>query len=155
MAVEWKKLAYEDNVITKAFLTAKGQLISASAASTPGVLTVGTNDYVLIADSGETLGLKWGSTGAGDMLKSVYDSNDDGVLADAEIADDITLTNITQITNRALDDLQNPDAAVGFNGQQATDLVLEKLASPPVTPVVGKIYLDTDDTKAYICTSDA
>ena len=39
--------------------TAKGSLVSASAANTPSRLAVGANDLVLTAASGETTGLKW------------------------------------------------------------------------------------------------
>jgi len=47
MAITWKKLAYEDNVITKALLTAKGDIIYASAAATPAALAIGGDDTVL------------------------------------------------------------------------------------------------------------
>lgn len=47
MAVTWKKLAYEDDVITKALLTAKGDILYASAAGTPAALAIGTDDYIL------------------------------------------------------------------------------------------------------------
>lgn len=44
----------------KSLLAAKGSLVSASGASTPSVLAVGTDDYLLMAASGQTTGLKWG-----------------------------------------------------------------------------------------------
>lgn len=47
MAVEWKKLAYELDVITKALLTEQGDVIYASAASTPAALAHGTSGQVL------------------------------------------------------------------------------------------------------------
>jgi hypothetical protein len=47
------------DAISKGQFTAKGALLSATAASTPGVLAVGTNDHVLTADSAASTGLKW------------------------------------------------------------------------------------------------
>jgi hypothetical protein len=54
----------------------------------------------------------------------------------------------------ALDDIGVPDAAVDFNDQQLTDMVLPNSAEAPATPILGKIYFDTD-LSAYICTSVA
>ena len=47
MAVTWLKLAYETDVITKALMTAKGDILIASAASTPAALAIGTDNHVL------------------------------------------------------------------------------------------------------------
>ena len=49
MAITWKKVAYETDVITKALLTTTGDVIYASAASTPARLGIGTSGFVLTA----------------------------------------------------------------------------------------------------------
>lgn len=47
MAVTWSKLAKETDVIAKSLLTAQGDIIYASAAGTPAVLSAGKDGYVL------------------------------------------------------------------------------------------------------------
>lgn len=65
MAVTWKKLAYEDNVVTKATWTTKGDILVATGASTPARLGVGTNTHVLTADSAQGSGVKWAAPAGG------------------------------------------------------------------------------------------
>lgn len=51
-----------------ATLTTKGDIYAATAAGATTRLAVGTNTYVLTADSSEPTGLKWGAAGAGDVV---------------------------------------------------------------------------------------
>jgi hypothetical protein len=55
------------DAISKGQFTAKGSLLSATAASTPAVLAVGSNDQVLTADSSTSTGLKWATPASGGM----------------------------------------------------------------------------------------
>ena len=50
----------DPTAITKSIIDAKGDLIAGQADDTPVRLPVGTNDQLLIADSAQTSGLKWG-----------------------------------------------------------------------------------------------
>lgn len=54
----------EDNLVDKSLLTTKGDLLSASAASTPARLAVGSDGQVLTPDSGQSTGLTWASVPA-------------------------------------------------------------------------------------------
>jgi len=49
--------------IQPSIVDAKGDLIAGTAADAVGRLAVGTNGQVLVADSGETTGLKWNNPG--------------------------------------------------------------------------------------------
>ena len=53
--------------IPKSLIDAKGDLIVGSAADTAARLAVGTNNYVLTADSSATNGVKWAAASSGGM----------------------------------------------------------------------------------------
>jgi len=73
MAVTWKKLAYEDDVITKALLTTEGDIIYASGADTPVRLGIGSDTNVLTLSGGVPT---WAAPAASAAHKDSHDPED-------------------------------------------------------------------------------
>ena len=61
--------AWRQNIDNKQY-TAKGILLSASAASAIAAVSIGSNNALLVADSAQSAGMKWSSTLAGLSLTS-------------------------------------------------------------------------------------
>jgi hypothetical protein len=205
MAVTWKKLAYEDDVILKTMLTTKGDIIIATSNNVPARLAVGSDNQILRVATDLP---NWEDLPAAAAHKDDHDPNDGSdpldTAAAAEIsavvaaatgtshsfarADhvhainhgitdnhivtidgaDIAATEIARFTangiesrtpaevaaTMALDDIADPDAAVGMNGQQLTDQVIHTVANAAGRPTaaVGKICWQTDTLALYACT---
>jgi hypothetical protein len=93
-------VATADAAIPNAIVTAKGDIIAASASAVPDNLAVGTNGQVLTADSTQTLGMKWSTAATGD----------------------VTLTGTQTLTNKTLTSpvLNDPKLNLSINANTAT-----------------------------------
>ena len=60
--------------VTMVTQTTKGQILIGDGSGPPQRLAVGTNDYVLTADSGETTGIKWAEAGASNTINAMTEA---------------------------------------------------------------------------------
>jgi hypothetical protein len=67
------------DAVAKTLIDAKGDLLAGTADNTAGRLAVGTNGQVLVADSGETTGLKWNDPGSVGGLVHIQTQSYSGV----------------------------------------------------------------------------
>ena len=72
--------------VLESLLDAKGDLIAASADNTPAKVTVGSNDTVLTADSGEAAGVKWAAAAGGYTI--VSKGSDESVQSNTTLQND-------------------------------------------------------------------
>lgn len=139
MAVTWKKLAYEEDVITKALIDAAGDLIYGSADNTPAILTKANNGDVLTLAAGLP---SWAAPGApGAHAASHKNAGADELL---------------------LHELGEPTSAIDFDLQQATDLVVftvvneaARNALNAAATAVGQLCFATGELTLAICTESA
>ena len=134
MAVVWKELAYKDEVAALSTETAHDIGTSAGAGSASDA---SKHDHVHVLGSGTV------DNTTIELNVNALRIKADGVTAAKIAAGAVTTAKITV------------DGNLAFGGYQATDLVLQQKSTAPTTPVVGKIYMDSDDQKTYICTSAA
>lgn len=83
--------AIDNDLIHKNLVTVKGDLLAASAASSPTRVPVGANGSVLVADSSQSNGVRWSTTAASLadplMLKSFFSTH--GLLPSNVIREDL------------------------------------------------------------------
>lgn len=153
MAVTWRKLAYEDDVMLKTVADANS-ILYAVTDNTPAALTLAANKFPARSSSGDIE-----AKSITDFALTILDDADAAtVLATIGAA---ATSHAAQHKNGGSDelllsDLGEPTAAVKFDGQQATNLsihtVADATARNALTAVVGKIVFQTDTLAAYLCT---
>lgn len=111
------------DAISKGQFTAKGTLLSATAASTPGVLGVGANDTVLTADSAQATGLKWATPAASSPASAnnyvdAFEGTSSGTYTALTTAQAVTITTGTKVLVLIGCTMEN-DSGVGLGARMS------------------------------------
>ena len=157
------------DAISKGQFTAKGALLSATAASTPGVLAVGSNNQVLTADSSTATGLKWATPAAGGKVLQVVSAtystetqNNTNTYADTGLTATITPSSATSkilVTVHQTGIKQNDGSSVKIKlMRDSTDLIILEQQAAFTNQVsfqntvggTGCTYLDSPATTSAI-----
>ena len=149
MAVTWKKLAYEDDVVTKALFDAQS-VLAATIDDTPAVLVVAEQEVVGRLTGGNVDGIALG----------IADNNIvqiDGTANDTEHAV-FNAAGLEGLTDTELLAALSGDAAAAFDwaGQQLQNITIHNVADNAaklaLTPILGKMVFQADELAFYGCT---
>lgn len=150
MAVTWKKLAYESDVVTKALFDAQ-TVLAATVDNTPAALTVNEQTLVGRLTGGDVAAISIG----------ISDNNivqiDHAAVADNDYAK-FTVNGLEgRSFSEVLGDLSG-QAAAAFDwiGQQSHNVVIHNVADNAsklaLTPILGKMVFQVDELAFYGCT---
>jgi hypothetical protein len=90
-------VATANAAIPKALVTAKGDIVGATASGVPDNLAVGTNGQYLVADSTAAMGIKWATLGTPALVLNAQTGTTYSLVA-ADVNKLVTLSNASAIT---------------------------------------------------------
>jgi hypothetical protein len=131
-----------DDYVDEDVLTAKGSLISATAASTPAELTVGTNNQFLIANNATSTGLQWTNTLTSPVVTGLS-LNDSTIIFEGSTANDFETTlTVTDPT---------ADRTITFPDTTGTVALMSQVINNTLTSTTGDIiYASSSNTPARL-----
>ena len=131
-----------DDYVDEDILTAKGSLISATAASTPSELTVGSNNQFLVANSATATGLQWTNNLTSPTITGLS-LNDSSIIFEGSTANDFETTlTVTDPT---------ADRTITFPDTTGTVALMSQVINNTLTSTTGDIiYASGANTPARL-----
>ena len=143
----------DSNAIQNAIVDAKGDLIAATANDTPARLAVGTNGYVLTADSAEATGLKWAAASGGTPTFAgvrVYKSSAQSI--SNSTVTDLTFDSETFDTDAFHSTSSNTDRLTVPAGKAGKYLVIAKMSFNGGVNGIRQVFIYKNTTEIEVLT---
>jgi len=153
MAVTWKKLAYEDDVVTKALFDAYS-ILAADTDNTPAAIALAASRLIGRKATGGIVALA-----KADILTIINVADGADVTGDNAPQAHAASHKNAGSDELLLHELGEPTGAVDFDLQQATDLVVMTVANEAALPAagiaLGQLCWATAELSVHICTAIA
>ena len=121
------------SAVTAVDMSTKGKILVGDGSGNPQALAVGTNDYVLTADSGETTGTKWAAAGAAAA----------GSLTGSTLASGVTASSLTSVGTISTGVWQGTDVGVAYGGTGASTLTANGILIGNGTSAITAVDMST------------
>ena len=128
------------SAIASVDMSTKGHILIGDGSGNPQMLAIGTNDYVLTADSGETTGVKWAAAAAAA-----------GSLTGSTLASGVTASSLTSLGTIATGVWQGTDVGVAYGGTGASTLTANGVLIGNGSSAIASVDMST---KGHVLVGD-
>ena len=140
-----------DGAIPKSTVTTKGDLIAATSSATVTCVGLGTNGYVLTADSTQTAGIKWSSVYSPDLVLNAKTAN--YTLISSDVNKLITVTSATAVTITIPNGVFSVGQQINVTSLGAGLVTIISDGTTTLTSTPGNILRTQYSSATIICTA--
>jgi hypothetical protein len=142
-------VATANAAVPKSTVTTKGDLIAATASGTVTRVGVGTNGYVLTADSTQTAGIKWGSVYSPDLTLNAKTTS--YTLQASDVNKLITVTSASAVTITIPNGVFTVGQQIAITGLGAGLVTIDSDGTTVLDATPGTVLRTQYSTATIIC----